>query len=71
MANTSVARVASPALSLYISTAVHALVQRLSDYKAYRKTVSELSNLDSATLTDLGMHRSGIRAEASKAVYGR
>ena len=37
-------------------------MQAAYDYLAYRATVRELSELDAATLADLGIHRSGIRA---------
>ena len=57
-------------LAIEISAAAHHLMQAAYNYLAYRATVRELSELDAATLADLGIHRSGIRAEARKAVYG-
>ncbi|MDM8166354.1 DUF1127 domain-containing protein [Roseovarius sp.] len=45
-------------------------MQAAYDYLAYRATVRELSELDAATLADLGIHRSGIRAKAREAIYG-
>ncbi|WP_111732002.1 DUF1127 domain-containing protein [Roseovarius amoyensis] len=62
-------RTASSGLALEFSAAVHHLMQRLHDYKTYRKTVRELSKLDDRTLAELCIHRSGITAEARKAVY--
>lgn len=70
MAFNTEARTARSSLALDISAAVHHFVQRLHDHHNYRTTVRELSQLDDATLADLGIHRSSIRAEARKAVYG-
>ena len=63
-------RTDQPGLALEISAAVHHLMLAIHDHRLYRTTVRELSRLDDATLADLGMHRSGIRAIARKAVYG-
>ncbi len=71
MAYNTETRTAQSALALEISAAVHHLVQKLHDYADYRATIRELSRLDDATLADLGLHRSGIHAQARKAVYGR
>ena len=57
-------------LALEISIAVHHLVQAIVDYRAYRATLAELRDLDTRTLADLGLNRSGLRAAAHKAVYG-
>lgn len=70
MAQLSETRARQTGLAIEISAGVHHLVQAVHDYIAYRNTVRELSRLDNATLADLGIHRSGIRAEARKAVYG-
>ncbi|KZY35960.1 hypothetical protein A3731_16395 [Roseovarius sp. HI0049] len=70
MATYSEKSAAQAGLAIEISAAAHHLMQAAYDYLAYRATVRELSELDAATLADLGIHRSGIRAEARKAVYG-
>lgn len=70
MAQMSETRTHQAGLAIEISAGVHHLIQAVHDQIAYRATVRELSNLDDATLADLGIHRSGIRAEARKAVYG-
>jgi len=70
MAFNTVTRTAPSALALEVSAFVHHAIQALNDYRLYRATVRELSRLDTATLADLGLSRSGIRAEALKAVYG-
>ena len=57
-------------LSIEISAKVHQMMQAFSDYMIFRDTMRKLAELDDASLADLGMHRSGIRAEARKAVYG-
>ncbi len=62
--------VSNSGIALEISVAVHAVMQRLSDYRSYRRTLSELSRLDARTLADLGMDRSGIGAAAKAAIYG-
>lgn len=63
-------RATPPGLALEISAAVHHAVQQATDYLAYRSTVRALSNLDKASLSDLGIARSEIRAKAREAVYG-
>lgn len=70
MAIATETRTAQPVLALEISAAVHHLIQRLADFRAYRATVTELSKLDDRTLADLGIPRSGIRGAARYAVYG-
>jgi len=57
-------------LAIEISATVHHAVQAIQDYRAYRITLRELARLDDATLADLGLHRSGLRAEARRAIYG-
>lgn len=57
-------------LQIEISAAIYALITRISDYRAYRRTIAELSNLGASELTDLGLTRADIRAAARKAVYG-
>lgn len=44
--------------------------QGLADYRLYRATVAELSQLSDRDLSDLGIHRSMVRTIARQAVYG-
>ncbi|SFO01485.1 protein of unknown function [Roseovarius lutimaris] len=57
-------------LSEDLSVAVYAAVQRVVNYRAYRRTIRELSELSSYDLADLGLHRSEIRRVAHESVYG-
>lgn len=43
---------------------------RYGAWKVYRQTRDELGALSDRELTDLGLHRSGIRAVALEAAYG-
>ncbi|GAA6207129.1 hypothetical protein NBRC116601_04220 [Cognatishimia sp. WU-CL00825] len=45
-------------------------IARFTQYRLYRKTVSELQGLSARELSDLGLSRSGIKAAALNAVYG-
>lgn len=58
------------ALTLDISSKAYHALQAFEDYRAYRKTVAELSRLNARQLADLGLSRSGIRATAHEAIYG-
>ena len=49
---------------------IDAIIQRVRDYRSFRKTVDELSGLSNADLADLGLHRSEIRRVALESVYG-
>lgn len=71
MAHASDRRVAASALGLEISAAAYHLTQAVADYLRYRATLRELARLDADALADLGLHRSGLRAAAREAVYGR
>ena len=42
----------------------------LADYRVYRATVQELSQLTDRELADLGIHRSSINGIARESVYG-
>ncbi|MBE9477318.1 MAG: DUF1127 domain-containing protein [Proteobacteria bacterium] len=57
-------------ISVRFSIAAASLAEDIKKYRLYRKTVSELQKLPTATLTDLGLSRSGINASAREAVYG-
>ena len=63
-------RATETGLGLELSAALHHLMQRVSDYRIYRETLAELQKLDDRALADLGLHRSGLRGEALRAVYG-
>jgi uncharacterized protein YjiS (DUF1127 family) len=41
-----------------------------ADYRAYRRTLGELRDLNDRHLSDLGMHRDGLKRIAREAVYG-
>ena len=60
----------SPAAWNELRGTVDAAVQRFNDYRAYRRTIRELSDLTSRDLADLGLHRSEIRRVAHDSVYG-
>ncbi|MDZ7710264.1 MAG: DUF1127 domain-containing protein [Roseovarius sp.] len=60
----------TPAVWNDLRADINAAMQRFNDYRAYRRTVSELSDLTSHDLADLGLHRSEIRRVAHDAVYG-
>lgn len=70
MAFANETRSTSSSLALDLSAAVHHLVQRLADYRAYRSTLAELRALDDRSLADLGIHRSEIHRVAREAIYG-
>ncbi len=61
---------ATSGMAVDFSAAVFHTIQRLQEFRAYRKTVAELANLSREELNDLGMNRSIIRSEAHKAVFG-
>ena len=70
MANASNTRAANGGLMLDLSAAFYHAYQRVVDFRAYRKTVAELSQLSNADLADLGLTRTTIHDAARKAVYG-
>lgn len=70
MASATQSRSAQNALQIEISAGIYALMTRIADYRAYRRTVAELRALGDRELSDLGLSRSGIRAAAITAVYG-
>lgn len=70
MAFATETRTATGGLSLDLSAAIYALMTRISNYRAYNRTVAELSQLNSRELADLGLNHGSIRAAAHEAVYG-
>ena len=54
-----------------IAAYVYHLIGRFADYRAYRKTVTELNKLSSRDLADLGFSRASIHSVAYEAVYGK
>lgn len=70
MAHANQTRAAATTLSVELSAVIYHAYQRLVDYRAYRRTVAELSKLSNSDLADLGMTRTTINAAARKAVYG-
>ncbi|MFU8778310.1 MAG: DUF1127 domain-containing protein [Roseovarius sp.] len=63
-------RSAAALLGEDLSAAVYAVMQRIMNYRTYRRTVNELSQLSALDLADLGLHRSEIRRVAHETVYG-
>ncbi len=45
--------------------------RRFADYRVYRRSINELSDLSSRELADLGLHRSEIKRIAYETVYGQ
>ena len=70
MAFATETRSATSDLALDLSASIYALMTRIADYRAYRRTVAELSDLNTRELTDLGLNRASIHAAAYEAVYG-
>lgn len=63
-------RTATGGLKLDLSAAIYALINRVRDYRAYHRTIGELSALSTKELADLGLNRSSIESTAYEAVYG-
>jgi uncharacterized protein YjiS (DUF1127 family) len=57
-------------LSLQISSDLLHLIQRVEDYRAYRRTVAALQVLSTSELADLGLTPHNIKDAARTAVYG-
>ena len=70
MAFATETRAATGSLKLDLSAAIYSLMTRAADYRAYRRTVTELSRLNARELADLGLNRGSIHSAAHDAVYG-
>ncbi len=53
-----------------IAATFKSVAARIATYRVYRKTVSELSELSTRELDDLGLSRSMIKRTALEAAYG-
>lgn len=58
------------ALSLQLSADLFHLIQRVEDYRNYRRTVAALQSLNAMQLADMGIAPRDIKQAARKAVYG-
>ena len=54
-----------------LSAWLYGAIRRLEDYRLYRRSVSELSDLSVRELADLGLHRSEIKRVAYETIYGQ
>jgi uncharacterized protein YjiS (DUF1127 family) len=59
-----------PTVWHHICTAGDVAMRRVKVYRAYRRTLRDLSDLSGHELADLGLHRSEIRRVAHDSVYG-
>lgn len=46
-------------------------IRRVDDYRLYRRSVGEMSDLSVRELADLGLHRSEIKRVAYETIYGQ
>ncbi|PVA07000.1 DUF1127 domain-containing protein [Thalassorhabdomicrobium marinisediminis] len=69
MAHASDIRTSGPSILDRASDRAGGLFSRFMQYRAYRKTVAELSNLSDHELNDLGFGRSSIKRVAFEATY--
>lgn len=53
-----------------IAVTLKSAAMRFANYRVYRKTINELSELTSHELSDLGLNRSMIKRTALEAAYG-
>lgn len=54
-----------------LSAWLYRAIRRVDDYRLYRRSVSEMSDLSGRELADLGLHRSEIKRVAHETIYGR
>lgn len=69
MAHVSSHRTIGSSLSSRIAGLHADLTTRYSQYRAYRTTLGELSNLTTRELADMGIHPANIRSIAYEAAY--
>lgn len=58
-------------LSARLAEVFDGLGEAYRAWRIYRRTLAELRGLGPRALADLGLHRSGIRAAALEAAYGK
>lgn len=61
---------AAASISEELRRIINAAMRRIADYRAYRRTIRELSHLSAHDLADLGLHYSEIERVAHESVYG-
>ena len=54
-----------------VSAWLYRAMRRFEDYRLYRRSVSEMSDLSARELADLGLHRSEIKRVAHETIYGQ
>jgi len=70
MAYAHVALTHESTLVARFNAGMHSALETLKNRRRVSATIRSLSALDTPTLNDLGIDRSGIRAAANAAVYG-
>lgn len=54
-----------------LSAWLYRAIRRVDDYRLYRRSVGEMSDLSTRELADLGLHRSEIKRVAYETIYGQ
>jgi len=66
-----VSRSAIHVLGEDLSAWLYRAIRRVDDYRLYRRSVGEMSDLSMRELADLGLHRSEIKRVAYQTIYGQ